>query len=485
MDASMTRKSFIAGSLVLGAAAAAGAGKASAEEASIETSREVDVDVLVCGAGAAGLAAACAAAQEGVSVVCLEKCSTPFAPGTNYGFANVPEFLEAGAEEYDEIAYIDELTKGLDGMGSPEIYANFVAANPTVGSWMLEMARKRGHEYTITAPLSSVAFTGVYDMMTEELEANGGELVCSMAARQFVVEDGKVVGVVAQNVDTEEYVLYRAAKGVVLATGGYSGNPDMIRKYIPWVDPDTMLQYALNASQGGEDGDGIVMCQEIGARIGDAPHTPEIHFVHGAIATEGVLFVDGLGQRLPDNATCISHEYRAQQVMRHAGHSSWRITDGKEGYPEYIPDGLPEDMWPDYSEPLDDYDTLEDLAAAFGFDTEMFLATIEAWNATVEAGTDELYGTDFSTAMAIDTPPYHAKECKPCNLCMIGGPVISADFEVLGEDYRTIPGLWAVGNCVSGFFGTNYPMDAKFGVNRAFCAVSGYLAGKAAAAAEA
>ena len=68
---------------------------------------------------------------------------------------------------------------------------------------------------------------------------------------------------------------------------------------------------------------------------------------------------------------------------------------------------------------------------------------------------------------------------------MIGGPVVSADFEVLGEDYRTIPGLWAVGNCVSGFFGTNYPMDAKFGVNRAFCAVSGYLAGKAAAAAEA
>jgi hypothetical protein len=242
-----------------------------------------------------------------------------------------------------------------------------------------------------------------------------------------------------------------------------------------------MLQYAMNAREGGEDGDAITMCKAIGAQIGAAPHTPEIHFVHGAIATEGVLFVDALGQRLPDNATALSHEYRAQQVMRHAGHSSWRITDGKDGYPEYIPEGLPEDMQPDYSEPLDDYDTLEELAEAFGFDPQIFVQTIADWNVLVEAGEDNLYGTDLSTAMAIDTPPFHAKECKPCNLCMIGGPVVNANLQVLDDGYRPVAKLWAAGNCCSGFFGTNYPMDAKFGVNRAFCAVSGYLTGKAAA----
>ena len=390
--------------------------------------------------------------------------------------------MDDGGQPYDIAQYVESLVKDDMGMGDTALYTTFAKANGTVGDWTVSIAKEDGHTITPLGMLSSISFEDYYGMMLSYTNKKGGTVVYQMAARQLVADgSGKITGIIAEDVANSEYVQYNAAKGVILATGGYSGNNDLIRKYIPWVDPDACLNYALHSEQGGANGDAILMCEQRGIPMGAVPHTPEIHFLDGTMPAAGLLYVDALGARLPDDAASILHEIRAQIVMRRPGHSTWWIKDNREYTPSMdtstgVPKPADAESTPDL--PLDDYNTLEELADAFGFDKDIFLATVEQYNNAIETGVDNLYSADMTKALPINTPPYHAQECKMCNLAMIGGPVINKSMQVMGADFRPVAGLYGAGNCVSGFFGINYPSEVKFGINRAFCAVTGYLAAK-------
>lgn len=445
-----------------------------------QISETVDCDVLVCGAGAAGLSAAAAAAEEGARVVCLEKCKTSCAGGFNYGFINGQYLLDAGAPRSDEDALFEAITQAHVGGANPKLVRRFIKANATVGDWHAAVADETGVAYHL-APLEGVSVTNfddAYKMLTDYTVKNGGEVRYDTSIVQLDTdESGAITGAIAETGDGT-YIRFNTAKGVILATGGIGGNPDLIREYMPWLDPDTLLDAEPNSPEGGEDGDAIPLAKAIGARIGEGMFSEQIHFIHGYWPKPGVLFVDKSGDRIPDNEThCDLNEIRIHEIMRRPGHSSWAITDSKDGWIEFVnPQAA---VKPDYEGVrATNFATLDEVAESFDLDAEGLKATIEEWNTMVEAGEDPYYGTDLSAAMKIDTPPFHCVEAKGCTMSLMGGPLIDSQFRVVDEDYAPIPGLYAVGNCCAGFWGPDYIMSVWAGMNKSWAAVSGYLAAK-------
>ena len=467
----VSRRTFVAAATVL----SAGAGIASA----------IGCDVLVCGAGAAGLNAAASAAEEGLKVVCVEKCSLSCAGGNNYGFINSQYLLDAGSEPVDVVERTNAVVKAHMGGGDPLLTKRFVEANAEVGEWMEQISHQTGHTYELNI-LEGAAMTNyddVYAMMSEYLVSLGGEVVYDAPVVKLLTDgSNRVTGAIVQNTETGEYARYETSKGVVLATGGIGGNPDLIRKYLPWCDPDGLFDAEPNAAQGGENGDAIPLCEEIGAAIGDGLFSEQVHFLTGYWPAEGVLFVDKAGQRIPDNDMCCNvNEVRIHIVMGRPGHRGWAITDSKDGWAE-VSNPMAA-VNPDYeAHRATCYDTLADVAAAFGLDSEGLESTVAEWNEMVETGVDDLYGTDLSSAMKIDTPPYHVSEAKGATMAFMGGPLVDSRLRVVDADHRPFEGLYAIGNCCCGFWGPDYVMTLWAGMNKSWAAVTGYLAGKDVAA---
>ena len=102
------------------------------------------------------------------------------------------------------------------------------------------------------------------------------------------------------------------------------------------------------------------------------------------------------------------------------------------------------------------FDTIEELASSIWI-PPYFAGTIDRFNELVAAGKDEDFGSDFTMAVSIDTPPFKAVKTPPCILAAMSGPQINKDMAVLDEQYAPIPGLYAAGNCAGGFYGTELP----------------------------
>ena len=454
-----------------------------------EISRTEEYDVVVCGAGSAGLNAAAAASEEGVRVVCLEKCSSSCAGGWNYGFKNTRHLIEEEGLEDDELELIKKIMTANQG-GDPDVIQTFVKAQSSVGDWMMEVARETGHDYEVQFPVPGlkeaiVHFDDCYGVMTDYVKSKGGDVVYKAAACQLVTDDsGRVTGVIARNADTGECVQYNAVRGVVLATGGFGGNPDLIRREAPWCDPDALKDVQPNTVEGGENGDVFALCEPLDPLIGVS--CEQVHFVGGYYPTEDIFFVDGLGQRFPNNSVMCNNAYpnvRVRVMMDRPGHCAWAITDSKEGWTEFIDESSP--IRADYEgNKAIGYDTLDEVAAEFGFDPDILKASVDEWNAVVSDGVDPKYGTDLATALPLDTPPYHVAAAPGETMAFMGGPRIDSSFRVLSKSYAPISGLFAAGNSCSGYWGPDYMIGVWFGDNKAWAATSGYLAGKQAALGE-
>ena len=498
MQTSINRRSFLLGAALAGTAVVGGLtgctpksqGKAGGEiQLDSETvdpsqiTKTFDYEVVVCGAGTGGLTAAGVAAANGAHVACLEKCSKPCSGGFNYGFINSQYLLDAGCSPTDTEALFDNIIKAHMGNANPQLVRMFIDSNPEVGDWFTNIAIQTGHSYNLASlegiPVTN--FDNALAILSDNLQNNNGELICAMSACQLVTDaTNKVTGVIAQNTETQEYVQYNASKGVVLATGGISGNSDAIRKYLPYLDPETLVDCAPNSAEGGENGDAIHMAEGVGALIPAGMFSEQIHYTHGYWPQQGILFVDKAGKRLPNNEIyCDYNEVRVHTIMSRSGHSSWAITDSKDGWGEM--DNIQAAIRPDYAAvKANSFDTLDDVASEFNLDAAGLKATVEEWNAMVANRNDPLYQTDLAEALTLDTPPFHAVEAKGVSYALMGGPLVNEKLQVVRDDYTAIDGLYAIGNCCCGFWGPDYIMSLWAGMNKSWSTVTGYLAGNTA-----
>ena len=460
---------------------AAGEGEAAFVEEAIADDEIVavhDVDVVVCGLGPAGDAAALSCAEQGLTVVAVEKRAYG-----NYNSATLggttSKVHEHWGMTYDTDLWMADAMVDCAFQGSQELYRNYLEKNGEAVDWYIshfddqdlddypltfaagdfpdfrdqydETSLTRSWNTSFNLPYAS---TDLASMLADIITEAGAEIRYSTPACRLVTDgEGAVTGVVVKGEDG--YEKYNCAKGVVLATGGYEFNLQMLKERCrPRSIPGSWLTVT-----SGNTGDGLRMGLAVGAAEDEYPQPimldPEQLMPY--------LRVNRLGKRFTPEYEPYGH--LALSIQAQPGTYDFYVVDSaldekidKIWTPSSSCYGAKE-VWvaAAQSDNACQADTLEELAGLMGVDAETFVATIERWNEMAEAGEDSDFGFPGDMMMTIDTPPYYATKEYADGLCTAGGLLVDTNCQVLDVDREPIPGLYAAGIVSGGMFYNTYP----------------------------
>ena len=536
----LSRRDFIKGTAAgVGAATAAGSGvlggrladtkAAESEKYSFEVpppsipqeqiKRAIDADVVVVGAGTAGLPAALAAAQAGVDVILIEKSATFGARGGDNSVINSRIHKKLGIEiEKDRI--VRELMKWGGGRLDLNLLYLWADNSGKVMDWIMDMLEAEGLQTYLVIPDRTDQETAVidrwpnpsclpggWDYMSETVVEyptchRPGKIGTGQAGWLKVVEKnalksgvkihyktkavqlirdgemGRVSAVIAQTGDGD-YLRLNATKAVILCTGDYGCNTEMVEKY------GAQLPCRLATSMG----EGHQMAMWIGAIMENLPHAPMSHMRH-AMGTDAFLQVNKYGKRFYNEDS--DPESMANQAFEQGG--LWVVFD--DSWPEDAPHmgagffkifNVTETVRKEFQARVDKgtllkADTIEELAQKMKIPVETFKATIARYNELVKLGKDLDFGKRPDRLTAIDKPPFYAGwSGKPSmSLVVLGGLLGNEKLRAIDKDGQVIPGLYLAGNTVGRRFKGGYPVICP-GLSHGMAFTHGYLAGKYAA----
>ncbi len=460
-----------------------------------------EADVVIIGAGGAGLSAAIAAADEGAeSIIIVEKLgktggSLNFTSGSMSGAETIIQELD-GITDTKESYIEDILSNGAD-LGDRELIEIFVDEDVDAIQWLWDHGLS---EYTFSeqnglksvfAPehqLYSIQRTykpkamdpanyksAVHEILDKEVAAYKNITIDYYTEVTDLLgnENGQVLTAVGYNSDSQKTVCYEAKKGIIMATGGYSGNPKMMGQYAKHGD-----KYLVGGADSA-DGKGIRIMQTVGAAVDQdklsyIPTFPmglEYAEGKGAIGDvymwkAGGIYVNQEGKRFI-NETLDEVVPRETALEEQTNAVQYNIFTDK--IIEDLKAGNAAFMWEYYYEPeqgighklVQSADTLEELAQIIGVPADALVETVNTYNAAVESGKTDEFGRDFSGAPTaysvavnkIEGDKYYAVPIKALVVMTLGGVTINKDMQVVDESGSPIPGLYAAGEVVGGIWG--------------------------------
>ena len=467
----------------------------------------VDADVVVVGAGGAGMTAAITAAGEGKSVVILESQSmvggnsvratggmnagkTVYQDENEFGeSAGVEKTLKTAAEKYADNETITALAKtvseqwaayqanptgyfdsvelmeldtmiGGKGINDPELVETLCANSADAIDWLDEhgitlhdvssfggASVKRIHR-PVNAEGKTVS-VGSYmiPLLEENCKKAGVQILLNTTANEILTDaNGAAAGIKATG-STGETVTVNA-KAVVLTTGGFGANLDMVVKYKP------ELKGFMTTNAAGIQGQGIEMAQAIGAATVDMDQIqihPTVEANTAALITEGLrgdgaVLINAEGKRFIDEVG--TRDVVSAAEIAQTGSYSWLVVDQAMVDASSVIQGYIKKGYTVTGE------TYEELGEAMGVDAAAFAETMEKWNGYVEAKNDPDFGRT-SFANPLNTAPYYAVKVTAGVHHTMGGLKINANTEVLNEKGEVIPGLFAAGEVTGGVHGAN------------------------------
>ena len=467
----------------------------------------VDADVVVVGAGGAGMTAAITAAAEGKTVVILESQSmvggnsvratggmnagkTVYQDENEFGeSAGVEKTLKTAAEKYADNETITALAKtvseqwaayqanptgyfdsvelmeldtmiGGKGINDPELVETLCANSADAIDWLDEhgitlhnvssfggASVKRIHR-PVNAEGKTVS-VGSYmiPLLQENCEKAGVKMMLDTTATEILTDaNGAAVGVKATGASGETVTVN--AKAVVLATGGFGANLDMVVKYKP------ELKGFMTTNAPGIQGQGIEMAEAIGAATVDMDQIqihPTVEANTAALITEGLrgdgaILINEEGQRFIDEVG--TRDVVSAAEIAQTGSYSWLVVDQAMADASSVIQGYIKKGYTVTGA------TYEELGKAMGVDAAAFAETMEKWNGYVEAKNDPDFGRT-SFANPLNTAPYYAVKVTAGVHHTMGGLKINANTEVLNEKGEVIPGLFAAGEVTGGVHGAN------------------------------
>ena len=467
----------------------------------------VDADVVVVGAGGAGMTAAITAAAEGKTVVILESQSmvggnsvratggmnagkTVYQDENEFGeSAGVEKTLKTAAEKYADNKTITALAKtvseqwaayqanptgyfdsvelmeldtmiGGKGINDPELVETLCANSADAIDWLDEhgitlhnvssfggASVKRIHR-PVNAEGKTVS-VGSYmiPLLQENCEKAGVKMMLDTTATEILTDaNGAAVGVKATGASGETVTVN--AKAVVLATGGFGANLDMVVKYKP------ELKGFMTTNAPGIQGQGIEMAEAIGAAtvdMGQIQIHPTVEANTAALITEGLrgdgaILINEEGQRFIDEVG--TRDVVSAAEIAQTGSYSWLVVDQAMADASSVIQGYIKKGYTVTGA------TYEELGKAMGVDAAAFAETMEKWNGCVEAKNDPDFGRT-SFANPLNTAPYYAVKVTAGVHHTMGGLKINANTEVLNEKGEVIPGLFAAGEVTGGVHGAN------------------------------
>lgn len=450
-----------------------------------------DHDIVVVGAGIGGLMASLKAAEEGADVVCIEKMTR--GRGCFECFGEVNAKCQEGLDIKPQLL-LDELYRSAYWRTRPEPARTYVRRSGEATDFWQAMLDKGSNGFVITQVQEAPSTCGMpclTDLIPTELgfydspclppdagvrSGYSGMYVClemQEVAKQYdnldirfetpgvqlVREgDGPVTAVIAKNADGS-YVQLNAAKGVVIAMGGYDANPELMEA---WTRPEDYASSSWWNPGWGTTGDGHLMGIQIGAQMDPCPQ-PVMNFRWGnpdsfydARTWNAIYFailVNGDGQRFVREDLPFQSVSNAQNAQPDYGANCWEVYD--ETMMEGMDDAAIEEFkakgW------LFEGATPEELAQACGVDPQDLADTIARYNGFFEKGVDEDFDRDLATTIPFSGKRYFALTTNSCVLATVGGLTIDENAQVLDVNNKPIGGLYATGNASGNFFAGNYP----------------------------
>ncbi|MBU5670691.1 flavocytochrome c [Paenibacillus brevis] len=484
-----------------------------------------ETDVVVVGGGGAGLAAAVSAAENGAKVILIEKSpslggNTIRSGGefNSYDPVRQPniEMTKALVDELNEILKYNETefgdyaetlktlktqikeylsngdtTKLFD---SPELHAihtyiggkrtdldgkeisgKFELVNTlTQNSYgTIEWLESHGAEFqdgigTVLGALwprthhnAEPLGTGYINTMKKSATDLGAEIMMNTKATKLIVENGKIVGVTAEQADGTPVTL-KASKGVVMATGGFGANSEMVVKYNNyWPD---MNENIKTTNTSNATGDGIIMGEEVGASLwgmGFIQLMPSGQPGTGALSggvwgsAETQIFVNKEGKRYVNEYA--ERDVLAAAALEQTDETFFIISDMTSlGNPDLNGKSVWGDNYQDLIKNKNIFmaDTLEDLAKQMGVPADTFIAEMEKYNTYVEKQLDPEFGKKNFGAK-LETAPFFATPRTPSVHHTMGGLEINEKAQVLDTAGKPIEGLFAAGEVAGGLHAGN------------------------------
>ena len=466
-----------------------------------------DADVVVIGAGGAGMTAAMTAADAGQKVVILESqamvggnsaratggmnaAKTVYQDENEFDqAAGVEKTLATAAEKYADNETITALAKtvseqwaayqanptgyfdsvelmeldtmvGGKGINDPELVKTLCEGTADAIDWLDEngitlhnvssfggASVKRIHR-----PVNEegkVVSVGAYmiPLLQENCEKRGIDIVLNTTVDTILTDaNGAAVGVSGTDKDGNTVVVN--AKSVILATGGFGANLDMVTKYKP------ELAGFMTTNAAGAQGQGIEMATAIGAGTVDMDQIqihPTVEANTAALITEGLrgdgaILVNANGERFIDEVG--TRDVVSAAEIAQPGSYSWLIVDQAMVDASSVIQGYIKKGYTKTGA------TYEELAKELDVDPATFANTMETWNGYVEAKNDPDFGRT-SFANPLNNGPYYAIKVTAGVHHTMGGVTINSATEVLKEDGTVIPGLFAAGEVTGGVHGAN------------------------------
>lgn len=522
------------------------------DDAQVE--EELSADVVVVGLGAAGVPAARAAAEAGAKVVCLESSpklnsvasdmaifggQTQAQWGRGDGFLDKKMVVNMHMEECSHHVsqsiisrYYDESGAALDWFVAasknlymaPESYAEIPTEGQANYMFPYMYPVPETYDYTkedLPCYPTSVGFSSLATVMENNLQVAvdaGADVRYNTKGVKLIQDDaGAIAGIYAQASGSDGYIKI-TAPSVILTTGDYLANEDMMKFYAPECVENGINILSLDMDEAGNYtniGEGHMMGAWAGAAI-EQWHAPMIHHMgggagadgRGVIGNNGYLWLNLRGKRfmnedLPGQQLENQVELQPQRKAYQFFDASWpeqlkyfpaahgvACIYRDEPLPEYTASGLrinvrtPADIEAAVEEGRClKANTIEELLAMIeGMDVETAKASIERYNELARGGEDTDFFKSSQRLFALENGPFYAAECGcALNLANLGGLESDEDCHVYNTNRELIPGLYAAGATQGGRFAVQYPISLK-GLSAGMCMVYGKIAGENAAA---
>ena len=485
----------------------------------------VDTDILIVGAGNGGMFAAAYAAANGLNFRVIEQNANVQDTRHWYGAVDSAAAKEAGEPATDKAKLLSEISRYASGKCDQRVVKTWINESAAMHDFMRSILEdKYGWVCDFTSgseaawPAENAEHNTDYLYPVQEHNYMASESASGLPRNELLLQyiqelgydvdfktslakleknsDGRITGIIAQSTEDDHFIRYNANKGVLLACGGFPGNPYMMEQ----LDPlGTSVTTACSYSPA-DKGYGIRAAVWAGANL-DKEAAPML-FDRGIVApgvdagyvdsdsafggkafpgkirqynpgTQPFLKVNRNGERFA-NESCPYND-----IVYAAAHQPGRVyaqicdaniledakrfhtigcsAQTRNGGEKYIQGKMDEAI---EAGALFKCDTLDELADKMGFTgaaKDTFLATVERYNELYDKQNDEDFGKPAYRLSAIRTAPFYGCWLGASLLTTEQGIAINEKGQALDNDNKPMPGLYITGDMSGSFFANNYP----------------------------
>lgn len=470
---------------------------------SSEDFEELNTDVVVVGAGGGGLSASIAAAQQGNNVILLEKLgvvggTSAFTEGI---FAIESKYQKEAGVELTGYEILDRAMEYHHWLADAQLTKAYFDKTADTIDWLEDLDVKFVDVRVLgTSPKTWHVFEGLgqnaMSILHQRATELGVKVMTETPGTELVMNGDKIVGIIAEKKDGTKIKIN--ADVVILATGGFADNEEMINKYTPH-NYDNIE--AIGSPQ--RTGDGINMGMAVGA---DIVGMSTIMMSGGGLKDLGVssqlslaagrspfMWVNEQGERFADESIVFDFSFSGnamglqEKVFSIMDSSSIEFLETQGcimGRGAYIPTGtkltnLSKELEEQLQKGNPDVmvaDTIEELAKLMDVDADKLIETIGTYNELVSNGEDNQYGKNPEFLQSVLKAPFHAFNLSRTYYTTVGGLKITTKTEVVNTEGNVIKGLYATGSDAGGLYGDSYDVGICAGSQEGFAINGGRMA---------